>query len=552
MASKKIFATLSDSIRHSPALFIQALSWTLLQKFLMAALPLLLGKVLDFIPEWQHNSKQGFILLGSFLVLWIGILLLAPIQNFSLTQFTQKTVLHKTMEWFEKCLNKDLHFFFENNAARVTHIIERGIQAYEKLLHHFCDTLLPYTLELLITGTILYIYGGWPALIGVVVLGLGQSLLTRYLIAQRRHHIDEINEIEDTLAEESTELLQKGFIFQIHRSADYVLNRLYKNFSRYAETSANLSRSGSFLSLLTPSFQNVSTLAGLILGVISYQRGSATVGDIVVLIGLLGRVSAVLGDSIGSLRIFDQFLADIRALEALDTFPTITRAGALPEAPRSLHLRKGLLQNTGGRDLYISEDLTFKQNEKIAIIGESGSGKSTLLTSLFGVHTGTREQVLWDGQSLQSLSHEAQLSFSTYCPQEALIFPGTLEENILSGSLSTSSHLPFLLEKMNLVHLAQDRDSLTEGRISGGEAKRLSLLRSLNRSASLRFFDEPTSGLNLEGATAVWSLLLGETSLNTITFCTTHDLSSLPSFHRILHVQDGVVRELSISQCASF
>ncbi|MNC53765.1 Energy-coupling factor transporter ATP-binding protein EcfA2 [compost metagenome] len=82
-----------------------------------------------------------------------------------------------------------------------------------------------------------------------------------------------------------------------------------------------------------------------------------------------------------------------------------------------------------------------------------------------------------------------------------------------------------------------DLDARAES-ISGGEARRLTLLRVLNQPGEFNFFDEPTAGLDAGSAERTWDLLF-EAFQGRGLICVTHDQSALSRFDRVITLSEG-------------
>ncbi|WP_349012434.1 hypothetical protein [Pseudomonas sp. PS01301] len=90
--------------------------------------------------------------------------------------------------------------------------------------------------------------------------------------------------------------------------------------------------------------------------------------------------------------------------------------------------------------------------------------------------------------------------------------------------------LEALLSQLNLNDTASN--------LSGGQAKRLSLLRLLNRPGRFNLFDEPTASLDQELAMATWDTLRDAFKGKGL-ICVTHDIDALARFDRVLVIQQG-------------
>ncbi|HEY8831119.1 MAG TPA: ABC transporter ATP-binding protein [Gemmatimonadaceae bacterium] len=151
----------------------------------------------------------------------------------------------------------------------------------------------------------------------------------------------------------------------------------------------------------------------------------------------------------------------------------------------------------------------IERGDRIALVGPSGSGKSTLLHLLAGLDEPTSGVVRWPALGERDTLHPAKISFVFQA--ESLLAPLTVLENIevpqlLAGSnpVEARNDAALILRAMDLTDLA---DKLPE-EISGGQAQRAAVARSLITQAELILADEPTGQLDHHTAKHLLSLLL--------------------------------------------
>ncbi|MHA6575094.1 hypothetical protein [Pseudomonas yamanorum] len=97
------------------------------------------------------------------------------------------------------------------------------------------------------------------------------------------------------------------------------------------------------------------------------------------------------------------------------------------------------------------------------------------------------------------------------------------------------------IEQLNLEEIVLNR-SLSENasNISGGEAKRLSLLRLVNRPGEFNLFDEPSASVEQKLATPVWDLLFDTFGKRGL-ICVTHDVRHLYRFDQVIVMSNGAI-----------
>ena len=201
-----------------------------------------------------------------------------------------------------------------------------------------------------------------------------------------------------------------------------------------------------------------------------------------------------------------------------------------------------------GKILLSDINLHIEQGEFIAIVGLSGAGKSTLLQlmarfldpthgniSLNNNHFGT---VTLPQLSLNGLNQQISIVMQNTQP-----IPCSLRDNLqLFSSYSTTEDIHHYLEALNLLPILAQHpkgiDSIvgTDINLSGGEAQRLAIARTLLSPAPILLFDEPTSALDPQNAQRVLTLL--ETDERTRVLVT-HDLNCLTRVNKVFLLDNG-------------
>jgi ABC-type bacteriocin/lantibiotic exporter with double-glycine peptidase domain len=190
---------------------------------------------------------------------------------------------------------------------------------------------------------------------------------------------------------------------------------------------------------------------------------------------------------------------------------------------------------------------TISAGETVALVGSSGSGKSTLCDLFLGLHTPTSGSALIDGVPSNEFvkSHPGCIS---YLPQETLIIPGTISENIAIGVDSKDLDQQELSQAIIKSQLVEFIGTLPGGlaqslgeiglKLSGGQKQRIGLARALYARPKLLVLDEPTSSLDAETEDAflrALKVMQGECSVLIIA----HRLSTLKFVDRVMYLENG-------------
>ncbi len=160
-------------------------------------------------------------------------------------------------------------------------------------------------------------------------------------------------------------------------------------------------------------------------------------------------------------------------------------------------------------DEYILKNISFKANkgDTVAFIGSTGSGKSTLINLVPRFYDATEGEVLVDGINVKEYKEETLNNKLGYVPQKAIIFNGTIEENIAYGENGKGQKNKEKIIESAKVAQASEFIEKTDNKyetniaqggsnISGGQKQRLAISRAIARDPEIYIFDDSFSALD--------------------------------------------------------
>ena len=157
-------------------------------------------------------------------------------------------------------------------------------------------------------------------------------------------------------------------------------------------------------------------------------------------------------------------------------------------------------------DALTNIDFKVNRGETLAIIGATGSGKTTLVQLIPRFYDATEGAVLIDGVNVKDYSFDALYDKLGYVTQKAVLFSGTVRDNILFGESAAGSDSENLESAIALSQAKEFVDKLPDGtnyeieqlgrNVSGGQKQRLSIARALARKPEILVFDDSFSALD--------------------------------------------------------
>ena len=197
-----------------------------------------------------------------------------------------------------------------------------------------------------------------------------------------------------------------------------------------------------------------------------------------------------------------------RINEVLETVPHITE-GTKDTAPEqgTLEFRDVSFRYPNAKEDEL-EHISFKvgRGQTLAVIGATGSGKTTLVGLIPRFYDATDGEVLIDGVNVKDYTFDALYDRLGYVTQKAVLFAGTVQDNVFFGESAVPETDEALSDALSLSQAAEFVGKYPEGaehpiaqlgrNVSGGQKQRLSIARALARKPEILVFDDSFSALD--------------------------------------------------------
>lgn len=193
-------------------------------------------------------------------------------------------------------------------------------------------------------------------------------------------------------------------------------------------------------------------------------------------------------------------------------------------------------------------DVSFsvRRGETVGIIGSTGSGKTTLVNLIPAFYKATKGRVSVGGKDVNDISTDALRSVIAVVPQKAVLFKGTIRENMLWGNADATDE-----DIMKALEIAQASDFVMQkedgidavveqgGRnFSGGQRQRLTVARAIIKNAKILILDDSSSALDY-ATDAAMRKAISENQGDSAVFIVSQRTSSIMNADKIVVLDDG-------------
>lgn len=413
------------------------------------------------------------------------------------------------------------------------------------------SALIDFPFALIFIFVILWI--SWP-LVLIPLIGIIVGVVYAYIVQHRMHELSETT--YRAAAMRNAALIESLTALETIKTqcAEGVVQKKWEG------TTAFLSRVNAQTRLLSATamngaaaIQQTVNVALIVGGVYLIHEGLLSMGGLIAVTMLGGRAITPLGQAVGLLMQYQNARTALESLEKLMANP-IER----PEEESFIH-RPELAGDIEFRDVTFSypnqaepalKNVSFrvKAGEHVVVIGRTGSGKTTLQKLILGLYPPAQGAVRIDGIDLRQLDPADLRRNVGFVGQEALLFYGTLRENISIGApyaddsaIVAAAELAGLSQFVN--RHPQGFDMLIGERgesLSGGQRQEVAIARAVLMDPPLLLLDEPTSSMDFS-TEHQFKLRLKRYAAHKTMIIVTHRTSLIELADRIIVMDDGAI-----------
>ncbi len=298
---------------------------------------------------------------------------------------------------------------------------------------------------------------------------------------------------------------------------------------------------------------NLATIAVVWFGGLRIDAGAMQVGDLMAFIQYIMRIMF----SLMMLSMMFVFIPRASASaerinEVLDMHPEIND----PENPTECGGKKGYIEfknvsfSYPGAEESALKNISFSASpgEMTAIIGGTGSGKTTLVSMIPRFYEAAEGQILVDDVPITDMTQECLRQKIGYVPQKAVLFTGSVSENIRFGKdTATEEEIRKAAVTAQAAEFIDEREGtydsiIAQGgtNISGGQKQRLSIARALVRQPEIYIFDDSFSALDFKTDAKLRRALRSETLKATV-IIVAQRVSTVMNADRIIVLDNGSI-----------
>jgi len=509
-------------------------------------------------PSWLPRN------INVIAVIMLGVLAIQAISSYfhsmTMTRVGQSALADLRRDTYARLICLPMSFFGQRRVGELNSRMSADLTQIESTLIMVVPQFLRQSL-LLIGGIILI--ASTSGRLTLIMLSAIPPVIVLAVVFGRKLRGNS-RDAQDKLAETGTiveETLQGIFNVKAFVNEAFEISRYGRSMDAYLRVALRGARlRGAFIAFI------VFALFGCIVvvlwsGASLLQSGRITIGEMTRFVLYTAFVAGAMGQ-------FAELYSNVqkavgashRVRELLQEQPefALARNGAVePPAPLAplrgeVEFREVHFRYASRPEVEVLKGISFtvRPGEKIALVGPSGSGKSTIISLLLRFYDPHPGEILMDGRAAGEYPLAWLRNQMSIVPQEALLFGGSIFENIAYGRPGASE--AEIMEAARQAHAHEFITPFPEGyqtlvgergvKLSGGQRQRVAIARAILKNPAILILDEATSSLDSESERLV-QLALDKLMENRTTFMIAHRLATVRRADRILVIRDGMLVE---------
>ncbi len=314
----------------------------------------------------------------------------------------------------------------------------------------------------------------------------------------------------DVLTETTRENLTGVRVIRAFRNEEAEANEFRQENAALVAMQKKVGRLSALMNPLTYIIVNLAVVALIHTGAIRVHTGVLTQGAVIALYNYMSQILVEL------IKLANLIISLTKAAACGDRIQAVLESGTpVPDddtVPEIAENQRGVLRFDHVTFTYANAaepslcDISFtaKRGDVIGIIGGTGAGKSTLVNLIPRFYESTEGTVTVDGIPVTDFPHKALRSRIGIVPQKAVLFHGTIRQNLLWGKADASDDALYdaLKTAQALDVVASKENGLDEilsengQNLSGGQRQRLTIARALVRKPEFLILDDSASALD--------------------------------------------------------
>ena len=526
------------------------------QSIITMCIPLTYQYMLDVVFP-KGEVKKFWIVISIMFGCYMTVVVFNVLKDFFLARIAENISMDIRMDLNRKLSTMKYSYYDDHSLNEIVSKYSREVETIKEN----CGYMLVKTLSNGITflmATIMIIKIEWRIMVVTAILLMLYLLNNRFWGARVKRLAERSMEKNEEAIGALSENYKNVLITKLYAAYDVVSEKFERIYMKQYKAQMALEltysiniNSGGLLNYLL-------SLAIWVIGGIGVFVGNLTIGTVTALINYQSML-------VSPLTFFTEFnnsyqgtmIAMKRLLQVLLYEEETEEGEQLEETIKKIEFSNTAFKYLKSDEIIKDVNIKLEKGNIYGFIGGSGCGKSTVVKLLLGLYMPADGTIYINDKAVQGISLASLRSRIGFVAQDSLFYQGTIMENLRMGKevekskvIELSKLLDVYSDVMKLPEKWETQLNSGTSNLSGGQKKRLDVLRALLRESDVLIFDESTASINLERRKRLFDILQKEKH-DKIIVCITHNIEECSQFDYIFGVKDKSVYRVERDNLAS-
>lgn len=526
------------------------------QSIITMCIPLTYQYMLDVVFP-KGEVKKFWIVISIMFGCYMTVVVFNVLKDFFLARIAENISMDIRMDLNRKLSTMKYSYYDDHSLNEIVSKYSREVETIKEN----CGYMLVKTLSNGITffmATIMIIKIEWRIMVVTAILLMLYLLNNRFWGARVKRLAERSMEKNEEAIGALSENYKNVLITKLYAAYDVVSEKFERIYMKQYKAQMALEltysiniNSGGLLNYLL-------SLAIWVIGGIGVFAGNLTIGTVTALINYQSML-------VSPLTFFAEFnnsyqgtmIAMKRLLQVLLYEEETEEGEQLEETIKKIEFSNTAFKYLKSDEIIKDVNIKLEKGNIYGFIGGSGCGKSTVVKLLLGLYMPADGTIYINDKAVQGISLASLRSRIGFVAQDSLFYQGTIMENLRMGKevekskvIELSKLLDVYSDVMKLPEKWETQLNSGTSNLSGGQKKRLDVLRALLRESDVLIFDESTASIDLERRKRLFDILQKEKH-DKIIVCITHNIEECSQFDYIFGVKDKSVYRVERENLAS-
>jgi len=526
------------------------------QSIITMCIPLTYQYMLDVVFP-KGEVKKFWIVISIMFGCYMTVVVFNVLKDFFLARIAENISMDIRMDLNRKLSTMKYSYYDDHSLNEIVSKYSREVETIKEN----CGYMLVKTLSNGITflmATIMIIKIEWRIMVVTAILLMLYLLNNRFWGARVKRLAERSMEKNEEAIGALSENYKNVLITKLYAAYDVVSEKFERIYMKQYKAQMALEltysiniNSGGLLNYLL-------SLAIWVIGGIGVFVGNLTIGTVTALINYQSML-------VSPLTFFAEFnnsyqgtmIAMKRLLQVLLYEEETEEGEQLEETIKKIEFSNTAFKYLKSDEIIKDVNIKLEKGNIYGVIGGSGCGKSTVVKLLLGLYMPADGTIYINDKAVQGISLASLRSRIGFVAQDSLFYQGTIMENLRMGKevekskvIELSKLLDVYSDVMKLPEKWETQLNSGTSNLSGGQKKRLDVLRALLRESDVLIFDESTASIDLERRKRLFDILQKEKH-DKIIVCITHNIEECSQFDYIFGVKDKSVYRVERDNLAS-